>query len=658
MTYPDHEENVLIEEYEYVVVGSGPGGGPLAANLARHGHKVLLLEAGDDQGENLNQKIPLFFAAASEDPTMRWDFFVKHYADEKQAAKDPKMTWVTPDGAIFVGLDPPPGSKQKGIYYPRAGTLGGCATHNALVAVLPHDDDWKYIADLTGDESWEPKRMRRLFERLERCHYLPEGTNGHGFHGWLETDHPDSEYLESNAQFLRSAVAATNPRHPRGGKGLIKGLINDVNSIHPQRTDGVYEITLQMSKEGRRSSPRNFLVATANAKNPDGSKKYPLYIRTHSLATKILFDDYSPKPKAIGVEFLEGASLYQADPRFDARKRGIKKRVIASREVIIAGGAFNTPQILKLSGIGPKSELEKFDIPVVVDLPGVGTNLQDNYEFSVVTEAPEVFSLLKNSAFGGAGDPLLAQWVKGKGPYRGDGIAGGVLKSSSVSGGDEDLFIFGGPLDFTGFFPGYARAAFGNGKNFVWDILKVHPKNNTGVVKLRSKSPHDTPDINFNFFAKPHHGDTFNDPDHDLTAMTEGVDLARKIFNGVGKPIGPLTEKSPGESVNTMSEIKRAIKNESYSHHATSTCAIGPDGDPMACLDSRFRVRGTEGLRVVDASAFPRVPGAFPTLAIYMMSEKATDVILEDIKLDDAILDGASLRGSLLGTRTRRESRN
>jgi choline dehydrogenase len=104
----------------------------LAANLSRQGHSVLLLEAGDDQGQNLNEKIPLFFAAASEDATMRWDYFVSHYTSEKQAAQDPKMTWETPDSSIFVGLNPPKGSKQKGIYYPRAGTLGGCAAHNAL----------------------------------------------------------------------------------------------------------------------------------------------------------------------------------------------------------------------------------------------------------------------------------------------------------------------------------------------------------------------------------------------------------------------------------------------------------------------------------------------------------------------------------------------
>jgi choline dehydrogenase len=623
-----------IEGYEYVIVGSGPGGGPLAANLAHHGHKVLLLEAGDDQGQNLNEKVPMFWVAASEDPTMRWDFFVKHYADEKQAAEDPKMTWDTPEGGIYIGLNPPAGSKQKGIYYPRAGTLGGCATHNGLVVILPHDSDWQHIVDVTGDESWAPKQMRRYFERLERCHYVPKDTSGHGFLGWLETEHIDPIMLESTEPILASAVAATGHEGRRVSKGPAKGLIHDVNALHPQRTDGVYEVTLQMSKDARRSGPRNFLVATANAKNEDGSKKYPLHIRTHSFATKILFDEpgHGQMPKAVGVEFLEGASVYKADPRFDARRVGIKKRVLASREVVVAGGTFNTPQILKLSGIGPKSELEKHHIPVIVDLPGVGTNLQDNYEFSVVSQSPENFSLFKNSTFGTAGDQSLAQWNKGFGPYKGDGLAAGVLKHSTVSGGDEDLFLFGGPITFTGFFPGYSRSGFSSFNDFTWDILKVHPQNKAGTVKLRSKDPHEVPEINFNFFKE--------DADHDLTAMVEGVELARKIFDGVSSPLGPFTEQDPGSSVNTIAEVKRTIKNEAFSHHATSTCAIGADDDPMACLDSRFRVRGVEGLRVVDASVFPRVPGSFPTLPIYMVSEKATDCILEGIKLDDAVLDG------------------
>lgn len=122
---------------------------------------------------------------------MRWDYFVKHYADEKQAAKNPKMTWMTPEGKTFVGLTPPEGSKQTGILYPRAGTLGrsilvkkdiglfepsiikhssdiahltgGCVSHNACIAVLPPDSDWQYIADLTGDKSWEPNKCVNTF---------------------------------------------------------------------------------------------------------------------------------------------------------------------------------------------------------------------------------------------------------------------------------------------------------------------------------------------------------------------------------------------------------------------------------------------------------------------------------------------------------------
>lgn len=88
-------------DYEYVIVGSGAGGGPLAANLARHGHSVILLEAGDDQGHSLTQQVPAFHVVATEDPAIRWDFFIKHYDDDAQAAKDPKMTWEAPDGKVL-----------------------------------------------------------------------------------------------------------------------------------------------------------------------------------------------------------------------------------------------------------------------------------------------------------------------------------------------------------------------------------------------------------------------------------------------------------------------------------------------------------------------------------------------------------------------------
>ncbi|KAI0539816.1 GMC oxidoreductase [Xylaria digitata] len=632
--------------YEYVVIGSGPGGGPLAANLARRGHSVLLLEAGDDQGQNLNQKIPFFWPFASEDPSMRWDYFVKHYSNDEQAAKDPKMVWDTPNGTIYVGLDPPKGSIQKGIWYPRAGTLGGCSGHNASAAVLPHDSDWEYIAEMTGDESWAPEKMRRYYERLERCHYLPKGTPGHGFDGWLEIDRSDPVAVTSNEPIVRSAIEVVGLAPGAETHGPTKGIAPDLNAIGGQRANGLYDFPLTMSKDGRRSGARNYLVATANARNLDGTKKYPLHIKTRCFTTKVLFarQQYQPKgskPRAIGVEFFEGESLYKADPRYDSRRTGVRKRVLASREVIVAGGTFNTPQLLMLSGIGPRTELERFDIPVIVDLPGVGSNLQDNYETSVVGRSPEAYSVFKEIGGGGPGDLFLAQWVKGFGLYKGNAISFCVLKKPKRST-EEDLFLFGTPGVFTGFYPGFSKAFTGDAHEWTWDVLQFRPHNSSGTVRLRSNDPFNVPEINF---------DINNDPERDLIAIAEGVLLARENLHSVKAPVGPFTDVTPPPTADTLGEIKEAIKAEAFGHHAASTCRIGAADDKMACLDSRFRVRGVDSLRVVDASVFPRAFGTFPTLPLYCVGEKACDVILEDAaanERDDTVLDGVRDREVLV----------
>ncbi|KAI1148080.1 hypothetical protein F4825DRAFT_454812 [Nemania diffusa] len=120
----------VAESYDYIVVGSGPGGAPLAANLARAGYSVALLEAGLDLGNNKNYSEIANFIEAGNDEKSRWDFFVKHSDDEAREAKYEKTTWRTADGSFYVGLDPPEGSTRLGIYYPRAASLGGCSMHN------------------------------------------------------------------------------------------------------------------------------------------------------------------------------------------------------------------------------------------------------------------------------------------------------------------------------------------------------------------------------------------------------------------------------------------------------------------------------------------------------------------------------------------------
>jgi hypothetical protein len=118
-------------DYDYVVVGSGAGGGPLASRLAMAGFKVLLMEAGDDQGESDTYRVPAWQLNAQTDPKMAWDFYVQHYADWERQEQDTKVTWRQTNGELYTGQNPPEGAEPLGTLYPRSGTLGGCGSHNA-----------------------------------------------------------------------------------------------------------------------------------------------------------------------------------------------------------------------------------------------------------------------------------------------------------------------------------------------------------------------------------------------------------------------------------------------------------------------------------------------------------------------------------------------
>jgi choline dehydrogenase len=116
---------------------------------------------------------------------MSWGFFVQHHANQTQARQDPYFTYRLSNGSYYHGINPPKGAEPMGMFYPRAGSLGGCSTHNAMGFTLPPDSDWNNIASLTGDASWRASNMFRYFEQLERCHYMPNGTAGHGFNGYI-----------------------------------------------------------------------------------------------------------------------------------------------------------------------------------------------------------------------------------------------------------------------------------------------------------------------------------------------------------------------------------------------------------------------------------------------------------------------------------------
>ncbi|PNY26781.1 Oxygen-dependent choline dehydrogenase [Tolypocladium capitatum] len=625
---------VHLTGYDFIVVGSGAGGGPLAARLALAGHRTLLIEAGDDQGANANYTVPAYSARSSEDGALAWNFFVRHYADDARQARDFKTTYRTQDGRLYTGLNPPAGAAMLGTLYPRTGTLGGCTAHNALVAVYPLRSDFEHVATLTGDESWAPDNMRKYFVRMERNRYLLPGAKGHGYDGWLSTETAPLTIPLGDPELLSlvtgGAFALGNSTRALPNLGAL--LAGDANADSARRDEegGFFQVPISAA-DGQRVGARELVVAVRDANKADGSKRYPLDVRMNCHVTRVVFDESGDEPRATGVEFLDGAYLYRASPRHASAGEGVPGSADARREVVVSGGSYNSPQILKLSGVGPKGELARFGIKLVKDLPGVGTNLQDHYEVAVQGTVPADFAALDGCTFAddAADDACLRRWkhplLGNRGTYASNGLAVAMLfKSSASATSEHDVFAFGGPVNFRGYFPGYSVNITARHDVFTWAILKSHPRNTAGSVTLRSADPLDVPHVAYNYF------DTgTGDSAADLRAIREAVALARDAFR---RQLVPVREVLPGEGVTSDAAIEAYAKDTAWGHHASSTCPIGPDGDPMAVLDSSFRVRGVRGLRVVDASVYPRIPGTFTAVSTYLVGEKAADVILSQVK--------------------------
>ncbi|GJL64534.1 MAG: oxygen-dependent choline dehydrogenase [Nitrospirales bacterium] len=608
------------EGYEYVVVGSGAGGGPLAANLAKAGHRVLLLEAGGET-ESYTYQVPAFHGLASEDESQSWNFFVRHYESDGRQARDDKYV-----------------KDQDGVLYPRAGALGGCTAHHAMITIYPHKSDWDELAELTGDSSWSDDNMRQYFERLERCQYvkapglLESNPTRHGFSGWLTTNIADPKLVVGDKP-LKKLIKATLRESIFRVDGLIsrvklkiKGHLdpNDWRWRDKGMSPEGLVFTPLSTNEGKRVGTREYIRRVQQA-CPNN-----LTVKTGALVARVLFeDDADGGKKAVGVEYLEGQHLYRADPKVNPMPNaGERQTVRFSREIILSGGAFNTPQMLILSGVGPKAELEKQGIDVQVDLPGVGQNLQDRYEVGVVSEMKNDFSILEGATFappepGGVPDPIFQNWEAGKGIYTSNGAVLSLIKRSDSRRPDPDLFIFGLVGYFKGYYPGYSIDAARQKNFFTWAILKAHTQNRGGTVTLRSNDPRDTPDINFRYFDEGTAG-----WQEDLDSVVDGIQTARRIMRRADGVVDK--ELVPGVEYDTEEKLRQFVKDNAWGHHASCTCKIGPKDDPLAVVDGNFRVHGTKNLRVVDASVFPKIPGFFIVTSVYMISEKASDVILAD----------------------------
>jgi len=621
----------MDHEFDYIVVGSGAAGGTLAARLAEAGSSVLLLEAGGDSrqlsGTNDYQPginrlpddydVPAFHGFASENDAMRWDFFVRHYASEELQARDPKY------------VRDYRGEPVNGVLYPRAGTLGGCTAHNAMIFVYPHNADWDGIANLTGDASWNAEAMRHYFMRLENCHHRPierwlakVGVNRsrHGWDGWLHVEKaiPPAAALRDHGLvqvLLESAATAFDE---------IGQPVERLHDLVEAKADPNDWRLVSENGVGVRYTPlttRNHARMGARERVLETAQKYPdrLRIELDALVTRVILDEQN---RATGVEYLKGERLYRAHGQ-PATTPGVLSQAQATREVILCGGAFNTPQLLMLSGIGPREVLAPLGITVRIELPGVGKNLQDRYEVGVVNRMSfDHWKILEGLTFS-RGDRAYQEWAaQREGLYTSNGAVLAAILKSQPERPLPDLFCFALLGLFGGYFPGYSAAEVTKPNYLTWAILKAHTQNRAGEVVLRSADPRDTPLINFHYFDEG--SDTAGE---DVQSVVAGIHFVRQLTAKLKSEGLIAEEEQPGDALQTDDELMDFVRNTAWGHHASCSCAIGPRADG-GVLDSDFRVHGAEALRVVDASVFPRIPGFFIASAVYMAAEKAADVIL------------------------------
>lgn len=459
-----------------------------------------------------------------------------------------------------------PHLNNRSMYWPRGKGLGGSSSINGMIYIRGHARDYDHWRQL-GLEGWGFADVLPYFKRAE--------TNENGadtFHGG---DGPlYVENAKSGMGVFRTFIQA----------GLAAGhkYTEDFNGF-AQEGFGPYQLTI---KDGQRwSAARAYLAPVKDRAN--------LTIATEALTTRILFDG----KRASGVEYLQKKRVVQAK---------------ASREVILCGGAVNSPQTLLLSGIGPGEYLRKWGLEVVSDLPGVGQNLQDHLDVQVQYECTQPITL-----YGQVASPLnqiktgLSYLLARKGMGRINGLESGAFLKSRPDLEMPDL-----QLHFVNalMYDHGRRKADRHG--FSAHVCQLRPESR-GFIALKSLEPGTPPLIQPNYLSA----------ESDRIALREGVKITRRVF--AQKPFdayrGP--EMAPGAHVQTDGEIDAWIRaNAETIYHPVGTCKMG--NDPMAVVDGALRVRGVEGLRVVDASVMPSLVGGNTNAPTIMIAEKAADMIL------------------------------
>ncbi|WUD71757.1 choline dehydrogenase [Streptomyces sp. NBC_00510] len=464
--------------------------------------------------------------------------------------------------------EPEPHMGGRRIYHARGKVLGGSSSINGMIFQRGNPMDYERWAEGPGMEHWDYAHCLPYFQRMENC--LAAG--------------PDDEFRGHDGPLVLERGPASSPLFPAFLEAVQEAghpLTDDVNGY---RQEGFAPFDRNVHRGRRLSAARAYLDPVRRRPN--------LTVRTRTLVTRVLFEG----KRAVGVEY--------------ERRKGSREQVRA-REVVLCGGAVNSPQLLQLSGVGNAGELAALGIDVVHDLPGVGENLQDHLEVYVQYACTQPVSM----------QPYLAkwrypfiglQWLFRKGPAATNHFeAGGFARSN------EDVDYPNLMFHFLPIAVRYDGSAPAGGHGYQVHVGPMY-SDARGSVKIRSRDPREKPALRFNYLST----------EQDRREWVEAVRVARDIL---GRPaLAPFNggEVSPGPGVETDEEILAWVAKEGETAlHPSCTCRLGTDA--MAVVDpASMRVHGVEGLRVVDASVMPYVTNGNIYAPVMMIAEKAADLIL------------------------------
>ncbi|KAI0313431.1 aryl-alcohol oxidase [Amylostereum chailletii] len=583
-------DDVPGDQFDFVVIGGGPGGSVVANRLTEDpAISVLLLEAGGSPDGLVNYTVPLFELFLRDPNPRDWNY-----------------TTV-----------PAPGLNGRTLHFPRGKILGGCTSMNGMVYVRGSSEDYDRYAEVTGDEGWSWESLQPYIRKNERWaepqdHHNTTGQfdpKVHGFHG-------------INTVTLNNFPAPTFD-------SLVQQATQELNDTFPFNLDtnsgfqlGVGECWQQATiKDGRRSSSATAYLGPQFIGRPN------LHVLLNAQVTQ-LFDTSKDTsvPRFTSVEFSQNGegNIYAYLPYtvMISRRTGARQTVNASKEVILSAGVVGTPQILILSGIGDSEALKALDIEPRVHIPDVGKNLSVHITVSVsflVNSTDTYDDILRNATLR---DELYNQWESTRqGPL--SNTQGGHIGFTRMS---ANASIFqSAPDSAAGPNTAHFQLGLSNGMlspaptgYFVSGTGTLITPSSRGSVRLNTSSPFDSPLVDINSLATP----------FDIFALREAIKSTRRWFSApawegyILAPFGPLGNATTDEEIEAY-----ARANAAPNGHVVGTAAMSPVGARYGVVDPDLSVKGVQGVRVVDASVLPFVPAGNTQVPVYVLAERAADLI-------------------------------